>query len=165
MARTRRSPFARSLGGRRRAGERWPSAPPTCCAGIRASATRRSRSASWIGPGSRSPASTRCAPRRRSTSSSASSSARSSGARRPSASIGLNALQLLAYDHPAADGDPAPVTGGGGVHRPRGVHPLHVPPRRRGRPPPPGRPPQGHRPDRAQPRAARSSSASATGSC
>jgi adenylate cyclase len=30
--------------------------------------------------------------------------------RRPSAlgSIGLNALQLLAYDHPAADGDPAP---------------------------------------------------------
>jgi adenylate cyclase len=31
--------------------------------------------------------------------------------RRPSAlgAIGLNALQLLAYDHPAADGDPAPT--------------------------------------------------------
>ena len=48
--------------------------------------------------------------------------------RRPSAlgSIGLNALQLLAYEHPI-DGKAghAPAAGVDRVHRPRGVHPLH----------------------------------------
>ena len=48
--------------------------------------------------------------------------------RRPSAlgSIGLNALQLLAYEHPV-DGEVghAPAAGVDRVHRPRGVHALH----------------------------------------
>ena len=84
------------------------SGPPSCSAGTPSSRTPRWRSASSTGPGSRSRASTPCAPPPPSTWSSGSSSARSSAGRRPS---GRRPALDRSLEEPLDD-----VEGGRGAH-------------------------------------------------